>query len=45
MTAGNPTGSIVALVADDDEAARRALVRALVAVWPGLRVLQPVNGI
>lgn len=45
MIPGNPTEPIVALVADDDHGARRALVRALVAVWPGLRILQAVNGI
>lgn len=45
MSAGQPPPSIVALVADDDDAERRALVRALASVWPGLRILQAVNGI
>ena len=45
MRVGIPEEAIVALVADDDDAERRALVRALAAVWPGLRIVQAVNGI
>lgn len=45
MTKPNEIQPIVALVADDDEGARRSLVRALVAIWPGLRVVQAVDGI
>ncbi len=43
----NPVAAaaITALVADDDEVARRQLVRALAAVWPGLRIVQAVDGI
>ena len=37
--------TITALVADDDEVARRQLVRALAVVWPGLRIVQAVDGI
>ncbi|GAP38610.1 LytTR family DNA-binding domain-containing protein [Piscinibacter sakaiensis] len=42
QTEGSP---IHALVADDDEGSRRALVRALAAIWPGLRQHQAVDGI
>lgn len=36
---------VQALVADDDEAARRQLTRSLSVVWPGLKVIQAVNGV
>lgn len=37
--------ALKALVADDDAQVRRELTRALSAVWPGLRVVQAVNGV
>ncbi len=45
MTSNSETAVATALVADDDETARRRLVRALAAVWPGLRIVQAVNGV
>lgn len=36
---------VAALVADDDEATRRLLVRSLAAVWPGLKIVQAVDGV
>ena len=36
---------VTALVADDDGSARRQLVRALAAVWPGLHIVQAVDGV
>lgn len=45
MTNINNVPAVVALVADDDEVQRRHLVRALATVWPGLKVLQAVNGV
>ena len=45
MNSTDRTRDVAALVADDDEGARRQLVRSLAAVWPGLRLIQAVNGI
>jgi DNA-binding LytR/AlgR family response regulator len=40
-----PAPPVSVLVADDDESARRALVRGLAAAWPGLKVIPAVNGV
>lgn len=45
MTSHAETPAVQALVADDDDAARRQLVRALAVVWPGLKIVQAVNGV
>ena len=45
MTSDTRSTAVSALVADDDDAARVNLARSLGAVWPGLRIIQAVNGV
>lgn len=45
MTSGSNISVVKALVADDDAQVRRELTRSLTAVWPGLRLVQAVNGV